>query len=147
MLRFGYELGILSESDVVEAELRRMKDGLDLTNQETQLASLLSDELDKVPDLLGPAETDPLPFDPARVWAYVGVMLLRARWTENRDAVYELAGLIESLGTPEPYRELVYYEKPDKRLRGRGSPGRFLETIDERLKIDAKELSPVSSEI
>ena len=140
VLRFGYEKGIIDEQDVVDLELRRFQHGQASRSGEEDLALLLSDDLSRVPILLESATASPPAIDPARVWAYVGTKLIRTRWEANPEAIYELAGLIESLGMPESYRGLVYYEPRAKGSVKAGSPARLLRAIDERLQMDGETL-------
>ena len=140
VLRFGYVKGIIDEQHVVDLQLRRFQHGLASGVSEEDLALLLSDDLSRVPILLESATASPPAIDPARVWAYVGTKLIRTRWEANPEAIYELAGLIESLGMPESYRGLVYYEPRAKGSVKAGSPARLLRAIDERLQMDGETL-------
>lgn len=139
----GYLKGLLSEGEVVELELRRLNQGIPLSEVESCLALVLSDEFETVPDVLADGVRT-LPLDEGRhVWLYVAVKLLRARWGGTPDAVYQLAGLIEEFDTPQEYAHFLYY-MPSKQFTRRHGRASFLEALDDRIRIDDAEFGAIA---
>lgn len=139
----GYLKGLLSEGEVVELELRRLNQGIPLSEVESRLALMLSDEFETIPDVLADGVRT-LPLDKGRhAWLYVAVKLLRARWGGAPDAVYQLAGLIEEFDTPQEYEDFLYYMPSKQFTRRHGRPS-FLEALDDRIQIDDAEFGAIA---
>lgn len=139
----GYLKGLLSAGEVVELELCRLNQGIPLSEVESCLALMLSDEFGTVPDVLAGGVRN-LPLDEGRhVWLYVAVKLLRARWGGTPDAVYQLASLIEEFDTPQEYADFLYY-MPSKLFIRRHGRASFLEALDDRIRIDDAEFGAIA---
>ena len=106
--RFGVENGFLSSHDAVHFALARLKAKIVVSSTEEEIALLLSDELDRFPELLtaGPAPDREIA---ARVWAFTGLSEVRFRWATLERPWDEIAEMLEILDEPAGYKGLVYY--------------------------------------
>lgn len=134
ILRIGFEGEWLTAEEIVYVELARYNSGLPLNYCEEELALLLSDELSRVREILGPGTRNPLSESPPSVaWLYSAGMELLSVWHDIPSPGEDLYEILEQLGLDEEYRDLVYFT-PFRAFRRRGSSHYLAEVLRNRLE-------------
>jgi hypothetical protein len=105
----GYRLGYLDEATVVELAEDAFRRGDSETTPIGELAILLSDELDRVPDLLEQIDTmaaaaDP---DPSLVWLFLVLAQAYDRRGLSEDPLADLEAIYAEFGYPEEIEGFV----------------------------------------
>lgn len=112
-LAYGFRHGWLRRADVVTLALARYEAGSRLSQPEEQLALLLSDELDRVDDLVAELEISD---EPAEQRAALWLFLALAWLLDHRESFDDPHAVIEMLyadfGYPQEIQGLVRYMPP-----------------------------------
>lgn len=112
-LAYGFRHGFLSRADVVAVALEKYKAGVFLSGPEEELALLLSDELDRVDDLVGDLEIVDEPTEQrARVWLFLSLAWLLEHRESFEDPLEVIELLYADFDYPDEIRGLVRYMPP-----------------------------------
>lgn len=105
----GYRLGYLDEATVVELAEDAFRRGHSEATPIGELALLLSDELDRVPDLLGQIDTMAAPADPdpSLVWLFLVLAQAYDRRGVSKDPLADLEAIYAEFGYPEEIEGFV----------------------------------------
>lgn len=112
-LVYGYRHGWLSEQDVVSVALSAFEAGDDLPSAEEDLALLLSDDIGRVPDLVGNvAETSAVEPDPGGVWLFLALAWLHDHRSEHLEPFEVIEMLYADFEYPDEIAGLVRFMPP-----------------------------------
>lgn len=129
LLRFFAESGGLTEADVVEIELARLQEGIQLTSAEEKLALLLSDELSSVTALLA-ASRGQLTDEERESVLLVRLMGLRDRWDDLTQPGFYVESEIDDWAPMGVYDDVRFSVPPPPGQRGMAA---YLTRLDQRI--------------
>lgn len=134
VLAYGFDLQFVKANEVVEIALRRYRDGLVESELEESLAFLLSDELDRVPVILGGVDRSAGAREYAsRVWFLAVMRVIRIRWAEFDEPWMTVEWRIDEFEYPEAASGFLYYApQPDRKLGGERAMSKSLDDFLER---------------
>lgn len=109
-LAYGYRMGWITATDVVSIALAKETTGAPMTEAEHDLALLLSDEFDRVEDLVAILEIDDEPAElRARVWLYLALAWLHEHRADFEDPFGVIELLYADFDYPDEMKGLVRY--------------------------------------
>jgi len=112
-LVYGFRHGWLGDRAVVEVALAAYEAGRDLPSAEEELALLLSDSLERVPELVEDlARSSAEEPDPGGVWLYLALAWLYEHRSEHLESLEVIEMLYADFGYPEEIEGLVRFMPP-----------------------------------
>ena len=112
-LAYGFRHGFLSPDDVIAVALAKYTAEIPLGPVEEQLALLLSDQRDKVDELVGALEPADPTERPDRVWLYLALAWLLEHADEFDDPLHVIELVYADFEYPEEIRSLVRFLPPE----------------------------------
>jgi|SRR5579884_2447443 len=110
---YGFREGWLSRQGVVEVELAKYKAQRKLPPAEEELALLLSDDLDRVDELIAELEVSDEPAERrARLWLYLAMAWLLDHQSHYKDPLEVIEMLFADFDYPDEIRNLVRFMPP-----------------------------------
>lgn len=105
----GYRLGYVNEQDVVHLAETAAGRWHSSPAALEELSLLLSDEIDRVPDLIDQLENDSPTddFDPSRVWLFLVLSMLWERGKSSPDALDSIEQIYAEFDYPDEIQEFV----------------------------------------
>ncbi len=110
---YGFQEGWLSRNAVIAIELAKYEAGLSLSSAEEELALLLSDDVDRVDELVRNLEISDEPTERrARLWLYLALAWLLDHRSDYDDVLEVIEMLYADFDYPEEIRSLVRFMPP-----------------------------------
>ncbi|MCA1307302.1 hypothetical protein LC082_10360 [Microbacterium esteraromaticum] len=131
---------LIRDSDVVEIELSRMMQGLDLIQQEEQIAILVGDGVAYVPELVWEmAHRFPLTDCERELVLLIRLMEARRRWRFLTEPGFYVESELEDWDVNGDYDDLRFSTPPPKGQRRRAMDG-YVARLDARVQQRVDEL-------
>lgn len=129
-VRFGSARGFISDREVVEIELLRLKSDVRLTEPEERIALLLSDEVALVSEIVQSSASTP-GNDGHELWLYAGLAPIVQAWDNLRDPLQAVADVLDYIDRHKhsEYSKFYYFDPVPLRERPGGPT---------RMRIDAE---------
>lgn len=130
--------------EIVEIELRRLVAGFHLTESETYLANLLSDEYSKAGELLDRESSKPLPLAKADkdTLLWLRIVDVREAWDSLEDPQFYVEELLDLYDHDDRYGEARFFADRPRKERGLS---RYMERLDSVIGLNRDRLCSQAS--
>lgn len=112
--------GEMSLNEVIAVETDRLRLGIDLSDPEQAIALLLSDETERVVDLLAPYIVDPPQLEgiDTEVWIWLEIMQVRNQWDALIEPSFYIEEILDRLDKRDSFQEIRFFRQLPRKKRG-----------------------------